>query len=177
MSVLAIMCWRGLDSVIRSRDRILATGDQMQALSTAMAQLDEDLRRSQPLRQVLKRDPVKITNTENGLLLAIDRPTPGTPTGQVQNIQWRVWNKKLERGYSSPENPLTPPNASRSYAWQTLLESSDAWNLWVWRKNARQRTDGKAQVLAEGSAGDVVGLEVELLSGNQKLSRIYVLED
>ena len=177
MAVLSLMCWRGLDSVIRGRDRILATGDQMQSLSTSMAQMDEDLRRSQPMRGILLRDPVSTTRTEQGIVLTLDRPVPGVATGMIQHVEWRVQGGRLERGYAAPENPVAPVSA-RTMAWQTLLEPVDGWSIRLLRKNLRKQwMDALTEVNAAANMGDIAGIEISMVSGAQTITRIFVVED
>jgi general secretion pathway protein J len=177
MAVLTLMCWRGLESVIRGRDRILATGESMQSLSTTMAQLDEDLRRSQVLRLILLRDPISFQRSENGPILAVDRPLSGVSKGLIQHVEWRVLNNKLERGFSAPENPIAQ-NAARVLTWQTLLEPVESWKIRLLRKNLRQQWfDAQAEVSNAGQAGDIVGLEFSMASASQTISRMLVVED
>jgi general secretion pathway protein J len=177
MAVLTLMCWRGLESVLRGRDRILSTGEAMQSLSTTMAQLDEDLRRSQTLRLILLRDPIALQRSANGPILAVDRPLSGVSQGMVQRVEWRVLNKRLERGFSDPESPLAQ-NSGRVLTWQTLLEPVDSWNIRVLRKNLRQQWfDAQAEVTGSAQTGDVVGLDVSMISAEQKITRMFVIED
>jgi general secretion pathway protein J len=177
MAVLTLMCWRGLESVIRGRDRILATGESMQSLSTAMAQLDEDLRRSQILRLILLRDPIVLQRSEKGPVLVLDRPLSGVSQGMIQHVEWRVQDNKLERGFSAPESPIAQ-NTSRTLTWQTLLEPVDSWQIRLLRKNLRQQWfDAQAEVSGAAPAGDIVGLEFSMMSSAQTISRIFVVED
>lgn len=50
LGVLAVLSWRGMDSVLRGRDRIVSASDDLRSLSVAMTQMEEDLRRSWPIR-------------------------------------------------------------------------------------------------------------------------------
>ena len=50
MAVLALLSWRGLDSVLDSRERLVSASDDLGALSLTFAQLEEDLRRSWSVR-------------------------------------------------------------------------------------------------------------------------------
>ncbi len=177
MAVLTLMCWRGLESVIRGRERILATGESMQSLSTSMAQLDEDLRRSQILRLILLRDPIAFQRGANGPILAVDRPLSGVSQGLIQHVEWRVHDNKLERGFSAPESPIAQ-NTSRALTWQTLLEPVDSWKIRLLRKNLRQQWfDAQAEVSGATQAGDIVGLEFSMTSSAQTISRVFVVED
>jgi general secretion pathway protein J len=177
MAVLTLMCWRGLESVIRGRDRIMATGEAMQSLSTTMAQLDEDLRRSQVLRLILLRDPISFQRGTQGPILAVDRPLSGVSQGLIQHVEWRVQDNKLERGFSAPENPVTQ-SVVRTLTWQTLLEPVDSWKIRLLRKNLRQQWfDAQAEVSGASQAGDVIGLEFSLVSASQTILRTLVVED
>jgi general secretion pathway protein J len=177
MAVLTLMCWRGLESVIRGRERILSTGESMQSLSTTMAQLDEDLRRSQILRLILLRDPIAFQRGANGPILAVDRPLSGVSQGLIQHVEWRVQDNKLERGFSAPESPIAQ-TTTRALTWQTLLEPVDSWKIRLLRKNLRQQWfDAQAEVSGATQAGDIVGLEFSLISSAQTISRVFVVED
>ena len=52
MAILAVLSWRGLDSVLTSREHIMRHTDETRAISVLFSQLDEDLRRSWPLRHL-----------------------------------------------------------------------------------------------------------------------------
>src|SRR5690606_23428024 len=62
MAILAVLSWRGLDSVLASREHITAHTDETRAVSVLFSQLDEDLRRSWPLPHpdALGRRPVAV---------------------------------------------------------------------------------------------------------------------
>ena len=50
LAVLALLSWRGLDTVLTSRNRIAKASDELRFLTIAFAQMDEDLRKSWPVR-------------------------------------------------------------------------------------------------------------------------------
>ena len=50
MAVLAVLGWRGLESVLTTRDRIVRASDDLRALSVTFTQMEEDLRRAWPVR-------------------------------------------------------------------------------------------------------------------------------
>jgi len=104
LAVLAVLSWRGLDAVLASRTRIVAASDDLRALTLAFAQVDEDLRRSWPVR--LLRLPVpsigfSVAGEQAAVSLellreagAADQPT------QVQRVAWRLRGGLLERGFA-----------------------------------------------------------------------------
>ncbi|MBP7662152.1 MAG: prepilin-type N-terminal cleavage/methylation domain-containing protein, partial [Burkholderiaceae bacterium] len=50
MAVLAVLGWRGLDSILVTRERLTRSSDDLKALSVCFTQLEEDLRRAWPVR-------------------------------------------------------------------------------------------------------------------------------
>lgn len=105
LAVLAVLSWRGLDSVLASRQRIVAASDELRSLTLAFAQLDEDLRRSWPVR-LLKLPTPSITFAVAGeqaaASLQLLRETAGaTEPTQVQRVAWRLRDGVLERGFGA----------------------------------------------------------------------------
>ncbi|NBY17349.1 MAG: prepilin-type N-terminal cleavage/methylation domain-containing protein, partial [Betaproteobacteria bacterium] len=52
LGVLAVLCWRGLESVLSSRDRLTRESEGLRALTIAFAQVDDDLRRTWAVRTI-----------------------------------------------------------------------------------------------------------------------------
>lgn len=100
MAVVSLLGWRGLDTVLRSQDRIVARSDAMRALSVAFGQLEEDLRRSWPVR-VPGAQPIGFRSLgEDGLVFEVLREAPGGAGASVQRVFWRLREGTLERGFS-----------------------------------------------------------------------------
>ena len=74
LAVLAVISWRGLESVLSARDRITSYSDDLRAMTVAFSQIDEDLRRSWPVRLLrLPRRPVAFAVTEGAVILSTSR--------------------------------------------------------------------------------------------------------
>lgn len=103
LAVLALLAWRGLDSVLTSRQRIVAASDELRSLTLAFAQLDDDLRKTWSVR-LLRLPTPAINFTVSGeqpaasLLLLRESGRTAEPT-QVQQVAWRLRNGVLERGF------------------------------------------------------------------------------
>jgi general secretion pathway protein J len=103
LAVLALLAWRGLDAVLASRQRIVAASDELRSLTMAFAQMDEDLRRSWPVR-LLRLSTPSIAFTVSGeqaaasLEMLRESSGPTEPT-QVQRVAWRLRQGVLERGF------------------------------------------------------------------------------
>ncbi len=143
MSVLAVLCWRGLDSVVRSRDRISGASDELRAMTVAFSQLEDDLRRSWAV-QLLN---LPVTST---IAFAADTDGGGPSTEilreaggandpvQVQRIVYRVRAGVLERGFAAWVDPRAPAASGprldppAAMVWQPLLAATSAIDLRAW---------------------------------------------
>jgi general secretion pathway protein J len=111
LAVLAVLAWRGLDTVLASRDRIVRASDELRSLTLAFAQLDEDLRRSWPVRLLRLQAPsigFTVAGEQAAATLEVLRETTGAgePT-QLQRVAWRLRDGVLERGFGAWAPPAT----------------------------------------------------------------------
>ncbi len=109
LAVLAVLSWRGLDAVLESRRRIVAASDELRSLTLAFSQLDEDLRRSWPVR-LLKLQVPSIGFTVSGeravaTLELLREATGATEPTQLQRVAWRLRDGVLERGFGAWSAP------------------------------------------------------------------------
>ena len=105
MAVLAVLSWRGLDAVLESRRRIVEASDELRSLTLAFSQLDEDLRRSWPVR-LLKLQVPSIGFTVAGeqavaTLEVLREATGAAEPTQLQRVAWRLRDGVLERGFGA----------------------------------------------------------------------------
>lgn len=128
MAVLAVLGWRGLDSVLLSRERITEASDRLRALSLAFSQLEDDLRRSWPVR--LLNLPVAsiafVAETPDGpptLMLLREMP-PDSGPWQLQRVAYRLRDGVWERGFAQwamPRPEGAPSRAEPPMTWQPLV--------------------------------------------------------
>mgnify|MGYP003756595207 CR=1 FL=1 len=105
MAVLAVLSWRGLDAVLESRRRIVEASDELRSLTLAFSQLDEDLRRSWPVRLLRLQVPsigFTVSGEQAAATLEVLREATGAaePT-QLQRVAWRLRDGVLERGFGA----------------------------------------------------------------------------
>ena len=105
LAVLAVLSWRGLDAVLASRRQIVASSDELRALMVAFSQLDEDLRRSWPVR-LLKLTTPSIGFTVSGeqavaTLELLRESGAATEATQLQRVAWRLRDGRIERGFGA----------------------------------------------------------------------------
>lgn len=137
MAVLAVLGWRGLDSVLKGRERITETSDGLRALSVTFTQLEDDLRRSWPTRLLNAGvSAIGFVVEEQGappaMHLLRELP-PESGQAQLQRVVWRLRGGVLERGFGGfamarsdatvPQPPLT---------WQPLIRGVAAMHVRGW---------------------------------------------
>lgn len=185
MAVLAVMGWRGLDSVLTGRERIAESSDGLRALSVTFTQLEDDLRRSWPARLLNPGVPVIAFLEEDpsappALNLLRELP-PDSGAAQIQRVVWRLRGGVLERGFGAFAMPTAegqvPPLA---LTWQPLMSGVSAVHLRAWIPG-RGWIPQAALVQRAGTQADVgaiTGIEVMLeRGGGERVLRIFSVRD
>lgn len=98
LAILAVLAWRGLDSMTRTHEALAQRDERIEALKTAYAQFDADCTQlSDP--NTLSRSPVEVD--ANRVLLVRDRRDDGQPPAW-QVVLYRTVDGRLERLQSPP---------------------------------------------------------------------------
>jgi len=202
LSVLAVLTWRGMDSVLRGRDRIVSTSDDLRSLTVALTQMEEDLRRSWPIRLLgLPEPPVSfsIGGDREPPSLGLLRETRGSDAVQVQRVVYRLRDGVFERGFSlwaapspdgSREVPATP------FTWQPIMSDVQAIELKGWLEGrgwlpaaslgpllaaaavAPPQAPGAAQApVPRAVLPQVTGVEFTLVRRNERIVRVFAISD
>lgn len=192
MAVLAVLCWRGLDAVLRGRERIQATSNDTRRLVTAFAQLEEDLRRSWPARRLgLEQFPLVFLPADNDGPpgLAMLRVGVGEEAGRVQRVVYRVRSGVFERGFGAWRASLAGGGDVESVValtWQPLVDGVAAVEYRGWVETRKAWISGEAltrlpppTVAATGGApyGGISGIELVLIRGDARFVRLFAVED
>jgi len=104
MAVLALLSWRGLDTIIQTRERLVVASDELRSLTLAFSQMDEDLLKSWPVTLLKLNEShlrVAVSGERNAQSLHLIREVnrSGFPT-RVQRVVYEVRNGQLARGFS-----------------------------------------------------------------------------
>lgn len=185
MAVLAVLGWRGLDSVLTGRERITESSDALRALSVTFTQLEDDLRRAWPARLLNPGMPAiafvdERTGAQPHLQLLRELP-PDSGAAQLQRVVWRLRNGVLERGFGAFHLP-GPEGAvvAAPLTWQPLVAGVTGLHMraWVpgqgWLPQAvlAQRADVGGQPLV------VTGLEIMIeRQGGERVLRVLPARD
>ncbi|CAJ0813825.1 hypothetical protein LMG18101_02044 [Ralstonia flaminis] len=98
LAILAVLAWRGLDSMTRTHEALAQRDERIEALKTAYAQFDADCTQlADP--NTLSRSPIEVD--ANRVLLVRDRRDDGQPPAW-QVVLYRIVDSRLERLQSQP---------------------------------------------------------------------------
>jgi general secretion pathway protein J len=172
MAVLAILCWRGLDSVLRSRDRISSASDELRALTVAYTQMEDDLRRSWSVRLFNLSTPAigfSSTAPDAPVTLELLRETSSIDEAlRVQRVIYRLRDGFLERGFgpwSIPSADGSQAVADKPMTWQPLLADVAGVDVRVYVEPQRGWVDANALVGPVGTVASgqtITGIEYAL---------------
>lgn len=201
MAVLAVLGWRGLDSILVTRERLTRSSDDLKALSVCFAQMEEDLRRAWPVRLLNLPVPVigfAVAGEGDGAppLQLLREPPAGTLAGTVQRVSYRLRADVLERGFApwaavSAESAASQP--AQSLTWQPLVGQVSRLRMrgfvagigWADSATLAARPQSTAAPVAPGlpvgaqvTPTLLTGLEVTLERSNgERIIRIFPVKD
>lgn len=181
LAVLAVLAWRGMDSVLRTRDRIVAASDDLRALSAAFAQFEQDLRATR-LTPSLVPDEAPLAAATSGdaitaELILLRRSGHMTGDWPLQRVHYRLRGRHLERGFSPWRPGQAGQGAGASPVWQPLIDNVDEFGIrfWLSRRgwvSAAARTDPDHAVVAR-----IDGVELTLVRQGGRIVRVFTVRD
>jgi general secretion pathway protein J len=148
MAVLAGLSWRGLDSLMRSRDITQAQVDKTAVLQTVLAQWQADLNAVQPVPSITDAGVLWDGRTLRLTRRATAWRADGADAGlwvvawTLRGNQWRRWQSApvqtraaLQQAWANAERWGQNPSSDDA-AFETPLLPLDAWQLTYFRGNA-----------------------------------------
>lgn len=150
MAVLATMAWRGIDALVRSRDGAQSSADQTLALSTSVAQWEQDLGQLQttPGVPALRYDGAALRLTrrgKNGMLLVV----------------WMMQGDTLYRWASPPLTRIADLQEwwMRSQQWSgirdgalPMLGALTGWQVYYYRQGDNTWSNAQSSAGSTGAA-------------------------
>lgn len=119
LAVLALLSWRGLDQVIRGRDRVEAVMEDERTFAQMFDQMRIDARRAVSDDEAAGQPPVRVVGNTLQIVRRFD--TPGGPP-RIQIVRYLISSGRVVR-YASP--PISDARVLRSM----LADSSvDGWS-------------------------------------------------
>ena len=163
LAVLAILSWRGLDTVLQSRERLVTESNELRSLTLALAQLEEDLLQTWPVNGMGGGlVPIRVVVDQGGagggttqsLMLVREIARRGQPT-RLQRVVYQVRDGRLERGFSewqkSTDGRGSVGGSVQSLVWQPILPEVRSMRVRAWIRN---NWVGGAQLEALTSRGN-----------------------
>jgi general secretion pathway protein J len=148
MAVLAGLSWRGLDSLMRSRDITQVQVDKTAVLQTVLAQWQADLNAVQPVPSITDAGVLWDGRTLRLTRRATTWRADGADAGlwvvawTLRGNQWQRWQSApvqtraaLQQAWANAERWGQNPSADDA-AFETTLIPLDAWQLTYFRGNA-----------------------------------------
>jgi general secretion pathway protein J len=181
LSIVSIIAWRGLDSLVHTRERLEPEATDVRALLTTFGQLERDLSQvTNPKFLGLSQSPVNVSVAGGSTLLQLARIAPATadrPT-EVQTVYYRVIDGTLTRQATAalPGFQTIPTDRLESARLLTNVRTLyiRTWSAnggWV-DPNATQDPTGGAAAAANAV---VPGVEVTIERGDGKTFRRVLL--
>ncbi len=180
MAVLAGLSWRGLDSLMRSRDIPQAQVEKMAVLQTVLAQWQADLNAVQPVTSItdagVQWDGRTLRITRRATAWQADGADAGlwVVAWTLRNNQWLRWQSSpvqtraaLQQAWANAERWGQNPSSDDA-ALETALIPLDAWQLTYFRGNAWTNPlsssggTSETNTTGQGALPDAIRLQIEL---------------
>jgi general secretion pathway protein J len=181
LSIVSIIAWRGLDSLVHTRERLEPEATDVRALLTTFGQLERDLSQvTNPKFLGLSQSPVIVSAADGSTLLQLARIAPATadrPT-EVQTVYYRVIDGTLTRQATAalPGFQTIPTDRLET---ARLLTNVRTLYVRTWSPNGGWVDPNVAQDPAGGAAAAAnavtPGLEVTIERGDGKTFRRVLL--
>lgn len=178
LSLVSIIAWRGLDTLVTTRERLAPEGDDVRALLTAFGQLERDLAHvANPTLFALASDPVQVRLATGGPVLEIVRIAPPDASGAlaVQQVFYRVADGALLR-QATPATRVLRPFEAAEFSNAQLLRNVTAMRVRLWQSGAGWVAPGQPGPQPPGQAvGPLQGVEVSVDRADGKTYRRVLL--
>lgn len=135
LSVVSVIAWRGLDSLVSTRERIGPEVDETRAMLVAFGQLERDLSQVvNPAFLGLATPPLSVRPADGAMMIEIARvaaPVPDRPT-EVQTVYYRVIEETLVR-QATPALPTFQPASAEQFENARLLGHIRSMDVRLWQ--------------------------------------------
>lgn len=180
LSIVSVIAWRGLDSLVMTRERLEPEADDVRALLTTFGQMERDLAQvTNPTFLGLNAAPINVSIADGAIVLQLARIAPPAPdrATEVQTVYYRVVDGTLMR-QATAALPGFEPISSERLESARLLDKVRLMQVRTWSPgtgwidpNVPVDTSGGAP----GAQGVVPGIEVTIERDNGRTFRRVLL--
>lgn len=157
LAIVAVLGWRGLDSIVRARVALNSDLEQTRGLQLAFAQMQSDAAQIAPTASIGNRTSLDV---QSGRLTMVRTVFADNQPSRVQVVAYRIQNGVLMRRDSIPTRDL----AQLDTAWTAALNDTDQTQAVVLQSDVDQMTirtwgsDGMGwRTTEDGSTGAMPG--------------------
>lgn len=118
LAIVAVLGWRGLDSIVRARVALNSELEETRGLQLAFAQMQSDAAHIAPTASIGNRPPLEV---QGGRLTMVRTAFVDNQPSRVQVVAYRIENGVLIRRESVPTRDL----AQLDTAWKAALNDAD----------------------------------------------------
>jgi general secretion pathway protein J len=135
LSVVSIMAWRGLDSLVATRERLEPELDETRAMLVAFGQMERDLSQVvNPTFLGLATSPLNVRPAGGAMMIEVVRialPEPDRAT-EVQTVYYRVVDNTLVR-QATPATPYFQRTDAEQFENARLIEHVRSMEVRLWQ--------------------------------------------
>jgi prepilin-type N-terminal cleavage/methylation domain-containing protein len=180
MAMMSMLAWRGLDTVLRSRDAAIAARDRITRMSNALEQMSADVRSA-----TSGRSATPIVMGATGFAMQRELAQANGPSRRA-TVQWQFANNALIRTVQgeTPEVSSTQAVLPGVRTWDVAVFVNGNWlpaAEWIKQQEERARNAGQAQagIVAAPqlpNAGKIVALSIKLSLPEGDVTKILLGE-
>jgi general secretion pathway protein J len=184
LSIVSLIAWRGLDSLVATRERLEPEVDEVRALLTAFGQMERDIWQvPNPAFLGLATSPLNVRMADGVEMLELARVAPAVPdrATEVQTVYYRVVDGTLMR-QSTPPLPGFERTDPERLETARLLTSVQAMRIRIWQQGigwvpAFDQPGTEANPPAAGGRSQTpAGIEVTLeRSDGKQFRRVFLV--
>ena len=135
LSVVSVIAWRGLDTLMMTRDRLEPEVDETRALLVAFGQIERDLAQVvNPAFLGLTSSPLNVRPADGAMMIELERvaaPSPDRPT-EVQTVYYRVVDNTLVR-QATAALPYFQRTSTDQFENARLLDHIQSMDVRLWQ--------------------------------------------
>jgi len=135
LSVVSVIAWRGLDSLVATRERLEPEVDETRAMLVAFGQMERDLSQLvNPDFLGLASSPLNIRPADGAMMIEVARVAAVVPdrATEVQTVYYRIVDGTLVR-QATPPLPYFQPSNSEGIENARLMGNVRSMDVRVWR--------------------------------------------
>ncbi|HTN48082.1 MAG TPA: type II secretion system protein GspJ [Burkholderiaceae bacterium] len=184
LSLVSMIAWRGLDSLVTTRERLEPEADEVRALLTTFGQMERDLAQvTNPKFLGLATSPIAVSIADGATTLQLARVAPAAPDRptEVQTVVYRIVDGTLVR-QASPALPGFERVPAERLETARLLNKVKLMQIRTWSQgagwvdpNVPQQSDASGSPAATNPNAVVPGIEVTLERDNGTTFRRVIL--